>query len=105
MKGPVCVRERCPNTGGERVSQAPSSVSLKQRSDVVAVVEIGWVQAVVMPLAPLLDGLPASLFLFWGQEMKSLCEDGGLGSGHSHQVPPKYPLCPSDMNHCACVHG
>ena len=30
MKGPVCVRERCPNTGGERVSQAPSSVSLKQ---------------------------------------------------------------------------
>lgn len=94
MKGPVCVRERCPNTGGERVSQAPSSVSLKQRSDVVAVVEIGWVQAVVMPLAPLLDGLPASLFLFWGQEMKSLCEDGGLGSGHTIKSPQSIHSAP-----------
>lgn len=65
-----------------------------QRSDVVAVVEIGWVQAVVMPLAPLLDGLPASLFLFWGQEMKSLCEDGGLGSGHTIKSPQSIHSAP-----------
>jgi len=94
VKGPVCVRERCPNTRGKRVSQAQSSVSLKLSSDVVAVVEVGWVQAVVMPLAPLLDSLPASLSLFWGQEMKSSCEDGGLGSGHSHQVPQSIHSAP-----------
>lgn len=35
------------------------------RSDVVAVIEIWWVQAIVMPLAPLLNSLPVSLFLFW----------------------------------------
>ena len=88
------MRERCPNTRGKRVSQAQSSVSLKLSSGVVAVVEVGWVQAVVMPLAPLLDSLPASLSLFWGQEMKSSCEDGGLGSGHSHQVPQSIHSAP-----------
>lgn len=66
-------------------TQAPSSGSVRLRSD-VAVVEIGGVQAVIMPLAPLLDGLPASLFLFWGREMKSSCEDGGLCSGESHRA-------------------
>lgn len=35
------------------------------RSDVVAVIEIWWVQAIIMPLAPLLNSLPVSLFLFW----------------------------------------
>lgn len=53
----------------------------------VAVVQIRWVQPVVMPLAPLLDGLSASLFLFWGTD------EAGLGP-HTGDIPPKSTLQP-----------
>lgn len=45
-------------------------------SDVVAVVEIGRVQPVIMPLPPLLHGLPAPLFLLWRGKMKSHEDEG-----------------------------
>lgn len=47
-------------------------------SDVVAIVEIGWVQAVIVPLAPLLHSLPAPLFLLWGGKTKPPVRTGGL---------------------------
>lgn len=53
-------------------------------SDVVSVVQIRWVQPIIMPLAPLLDGLAASLFLFWGT--------GEAGSGpHTGTSLPSPP--------------
>lgn len=38
----------------------------QEGSDVVPVVEIGREQPVIVPLSPLLHGLPVPLFLLWG---------------------------------------
>lgn len=45
------------------VSQAVFLSCFRSRSDVMAVVEVGRVQAVIMPLPPLLHCLPGPLLL------------------------------------------
>lgn len=67
----VCGRELLEHLGWVRRVFPTLSSGFVTRSDVVTVIEIRWVQAVIMPLAPLLNSLPASLFLFWGGEMRS----------------------------------